>query len=184
MKSEIKDRILEYKRNEIEEIGNGTKQMSIKGLCNKFDIDTKTYYNWINKDEDFAKAIDEVNAKYNEERMNQLGALTIDSLWKMIEGFYKPETTTTNVPNKKDPSNPMIKEQKVTKKYIAPNPALIIFALTNLFPDKWKNRQEFTGNTKLTHEYSAEDIPDDVLRKVANAMQEAESKRERERRGL
>ena len=40
----------------------------------------------------------------------------------------------------------IIKEKKTIKKHIQPDTTAIIFALTNLDPEHWKNRQNIDGN--------------------------------------
>lgn len=158
---------------------------SVTELTRIVGCDRSVYYDWLKDDPDFAQAVQEAK----EEFRAKMTAEAKNSLRKLIQGYTAEETTIISVPSKTkfDPNGnplPVIKEQKTIRKPVPPNTGAVIFALTNVDPDNWKNRQEFTGNTKLTHEYSAEDIPDDLLKACAEKMQEKESKRERERRGL
>lgn len=147
--------------------------------------DRTMYYDWLKNDPEFAKGVEEAK----EEFRAAMTAEAKNSLRKLIQGYTAEETTIVTIPSKtkKDPAGnplPEIKEQKTIRKPIPPNTGAVIFALTNVDPDNWKNRQEVSGTNKVTHEFTAQDIPDDMLREIANKMQEAESQRERERRGL
>ena len=63
----------------ISSFGNITKS------CRKSSIDRGTYYNWINKDEDFAKAISEIEPK------EMLVDLAEDALVQNIKSGSTPE---------------------------------------------------------------------------------------------
>lgn len=65
-------------------------------------------------------------------------------LKQLIAGDTIEERTTKYAPDAH--GKPVIVEDKVKKHRTPPNTAAVIFALTNLNPDKWKNRQ----NTDLT----------------------------------
>ena len=75
----------------------------------------------------------------------------------------------------------ILKYQKVKKKQIAPDTAALIFALTNVAPYKWKNMQKIeTKEIKEENDapiYSFDDLPDDVLFKITDELQNVEQKR-------
>lgn len=148
------------------------------------EIDRSTYYEWIKNDAEFAASVEQAKEEFRAE----MTAEAKKSLRRLICGYMAEETTTITVPSGTHDENgkpiPAIKEMKTVKKPIPPNTGAVIFTLTNVDPDNWKNRQEVTGNGKISHEFSAKDIPDDVLREMTDRMQAAESARERERRGL
>lgn len=174
--TENKQRVLQLLRED---------SYTITELARIVGIDRTIYYDWLRDDEAFAQAVKEAK----EEFRKNIAVEAHNSLRRLVQGYTAEEVTIINVPSKTklDPSGnpmPVIKEQRIVKKHIAPNTAAIIFALTNLDPDKWKNRQEVFNTGKMEHEFSAKDIPDDMLREITMKMQEAESQREKERRGL
>ena len=64
-----------------------------------------------------------------------------------------------------------------------------MFALSNLAPEKWKNRQQvqnedITGKPKdEPQEYHFEGVPDDVMFNIADAMQDSRAEQERKLKG-
>ena len=65
----------------------------------------------------------------------------------------------------------------------------MIFALTNVAPDKWVNKQKVeTQETKATgdktHEYHFEDLPEDLLFGIADKLQQGEYNRIQKEKGV
>ena len=140
----------------------------VKELCRAAGIATSTYHNWKRDDEDFVKAIKDAE----EERMKFFGDEAEKSLLKKIQGYTVEETKVVTVPSKELDENgrpkTKIKEQTTVKKYIAPDTAAIIFALTNGKPGTWRNRQysEITGKGGKD---LIKQLPDDELdKKIAD----------------
>ena len=81
----------------------------------------------------------------------------------------------------------IIKSQKTKIKHVQPEVGALVFALTNVAPEKWINRQR-VDNTILTKEkeeeqtYHFEDLPDDLLFSLADKLQDAEKKRAEEKK--
>lgn len=145
-------------------------------ICKQVGIGRTVFYEWLKNDPEFAAQVD--NAE--KELMNSLATDAKVSLRKLINGYTAKETTTIYLPSKdKDEKGrpiPIIKEQKTIEKPVPPNTGAVIFALTNLDPDNWKNRQETSAKVEGKIEspiYNAKDLPDDVLKEIADKLQDA-----------
>ena len=104
--------------------------------CKKAGISQETFYKWFRENSEFSDNVKKARAEFLEEIASQLE----DSLWKRAKGFDFEETKTefaAGVDGK-----PVIIRQTKTKKHIAPDTGALIFALTNVDPDNWKNRQD------------------------------------------
>lgn len=114
----------------------------LKEFCSHFCIDNKTYYNWL-ENSDFSDAI----KKGKECFKNGLERNVVSSLARSAIGYeYEEVRTEYQDVNGK----PQIKRQIKTKKNVEPNVGAGIFLLTNLAPDRWKNKQ----NTEHSGEVS------------------------------
>lgn len=116
---------------------------TIAEICKQVGIGERTYYDWQSGRPEFAEAVEAAKEACTQKFIQEAK----NSLRKKVKGFDTTETRVVTVPNKNDPSKPMIKEQITTKKYIPPDTTAIIFTLTNLDPANWKNKHsaEITG---------------------------------------
>lgn len=169
---DIKEKICNY-------IREGDSQ---KLACNKVGIGTSAFHNWINKDVQFLEDIKKAKEDFQATIVGKLEA----SLWKRAIGYEVTETETEYVSDMQ--GNPtIIKSQKTKIKHIQPDVGALVFALTNVAPEKWINRQRI-DNTILTKEkeeeqtYHFEDLPDDLLFSLADKLQDAEKKRAEEKK--
>lgn len=110
-------------------------------ICANVNISESCYYNWQANVVEFGESIARARERFDEQLVKEAK----NSLRKLVNG-YEVEEKTTVYQNDKD-GKPKIKEQKVVKKHIQPNPNSVEFALTNKAPDEYKNRQstELTG---------------------------------------
>lgn len=99
------------------------------------------HFEYMKNHTDYAAAIEKGRARFTEKTIS----LAENGLKELLQGSENEESTTKYVTGP-DGKTPIIAEKKVKKTHTAPNTAAVIFALTNLQPDKWKNRQ----NTDLT----------------------------------
>lgn len=95
-----------------------------------------TFYEWMNTKDEFSEAIKKAHEDFHETIVAKLEA----TLYRKAQGYEVTETDTEYV-NGKD-GKPIIKSQKKKIKHIQPDTGALIFALTNLAPDKWKNKQK------------------------------------------
>ena len=127
---------------------------TLTDFCKAMSIDNMSYYRWLSKSE-FSEAI----KKAKEQFRNRLEKEIVKSLANAAKGYDYDQITTeyTDVNGK-----PKIKKQVKKTVHIEPNVAASIFLLTNLAPERWKNRQENKTDLKadgtleitINHEYT------------------------------
>lgn len=108
----------------------------LAGICED------TFIEWKKNKPEFAELVKKAVGEWNDKKVQTLEA----SLIKRATGYDVKETKAELAPNPMG-GNPIIVKHTVTTKSVAPDTAALIFALTNLAPDKWKNRQD----TRLEH---------------------------------
>ena len=135
-------------------------------------VNEKQIYAWKNTYSDFADRLKKAEAEHDKQYISGLLADAKRSLGDLVRGFDVEETKTEYENDAH--GNPRIKKQTNTTKHIVPNPTAIIFALTNLDPETWKNRQTTDVNGKVETEsktdVSLANVPDDLLAKVIDAI--------------
>ena len=104
----------------------------LKDFCAHFGIDSQTYYRWL-ENADFADAIKKGKNEFKEKLEQRL----VESLSKAACG-YEFEETKTEYEGKK------VKKKIVTVKNVEANVGAAIFLLTNISPDRWRNKQTGT----------------------------------------
>lgn len=113
----------------------------LKEFCEAMDIEDETYYQWMKKAE-FSEAI----RKAKEVFRSSLEKRVVTSLANSAIGY---ETTETKTEYASDllTGKPKIKKQTKTVKQVPPNTGAAIFLLTNINPERWKNKlnTEHTG---------------------------------------
>ena len=127
---------------------------TLTDFCNAMRIDNKTYYAWMEKTE-FSESIKKAKEQFRDSLENDI----VKSLANSAKGYEYEQYTTeyTDVNGK-----PKIKKQVKKTVHIEPNVAAAIFLLTNLAPERWKNRQENKTDLKadgtlgltINHEYT------------------------------
>lgn len=127
---------------------------TLRDFCKHFCIDDMTYYSWMKRSE-FSDEIKRAKDLFR----NRLEKDIVKSLANAAKGYDYDQITTeyTDVNGK-----PKIKKQVKKTVHIEPNVAASIFLLTNLAPERWKNRQENKTNLKadgtlgmtINHEYT------------------------------
>lgn len=107
---------------------------SLTDFCAHFHIDNKSYYRWMG----FAEFAEQIK-KAKDYFKNNLEKELVMSLAKAAKGYEYEQTTTewTDVNGK-----PKIKKQVKKNIRVEPNVGANIFLLTNIAPDRWKNKQD------------------------------------------
>lgn len=115
---------------------------TLTDFCAHFSFDSQTYYNWMKKLE-FSEAIKKAKNDFK----NSLEKDLVMSLAKAAKGYDYEQTMTewTDVNGK-----PKIKKQVKKNIHVEPNVGANIFLLTNIAPDRWKNKQD--NNVKIEDE--------------------------------
>lgn len=133
---------------------------TLQEFCRDMDIGADAYYEWMKKAE-FAEAIKRAKQAFRDSLEKNI----VTSMAQAATGYEYDEITTDiiNVDGKK-----VIKGQKVTKKRVQANVAAGIFLLTNIAPERWKNKQntEHTGqiDTGITFVVENEEQVDKLKR--------------------
>lgn len=117
---------------------------TLTDFCNAMSIDDQTYYRWLCKVE-FAEAI----KKAKEAFRSNLEKDIVKSLANSAKGYEYEQYTTeyTDVNGK-----PKIKKQVKKNIRVEPNVGAAIFLLTNIAPDRWKNKQDSNVSVKENSE--------------------------------
>lgn len=133
---------------------------SLISYCAAMAIDTETHRRWLNKAE-YAEAIKNARQEFRD----RLEKNIVTSMAQAATGYEYNESTTeyVNIDGTK-----VIKKQTVTKKRVQANVAAGIFLLTNIAPERWKNKQntEHTGqiDTGITFVVENEEQVDKLKR--------------------
>ena len=104
--------------------------------CKKVGISKETFYTWINDKPDFSDSLKKARKEFRETIVQALE----QSLWKRAAG-YEIEESKNEYRTLKDGGEVLVKSSKITK-HFPPDTGALIFALTNLDPENWKNRQD------------------------------------------
>ena len=101
--------------------------------CKRVGISKSTFYEWLESYPDFSDSLKKARKEFRETILKKLE----QSLWKRAAGYeVKNEYRTL-----RDGGEVLVKSSKTTK-HFPPDTGALIFALTNLNSDKWKNRQD------------------------------------------
>lgn len=132
---------MKYSKAKIEECANWVRihglmdygGATLKNFCEAMDIDSETYYGWMQKSE-FSDSIKNAKEDFKATQEERL----VESLMQSALGYEASETKTEYMSDEHGNRRP--KKQTVTKKNVAPNTGAAIFLLTNIAPEKWKNK--------------------------------------------
>lgn len=106
---------------------------TLTDFCKAMSIDDMSYYNWMKRSE-FSEAIKKAKDQFRDSLEKDI----VKSLANAAKGYEYIQTTTeyTSVNGK-----PNIKKQVKKNMRVEPNVGAAIFLLTNISPERWKNRQ-------------------------------------------
>lgn len=141
---------------------------TLSEICNAVGIQIDTYYKWLKEDKEFEIALN----KATQMARMKFNVVAKNSLRRLIEGYVTKEITITERMNKNGEIYTL--KTEVTKEH-KPDTAAVIFTLTNVDPDNWKNRQnisgEITNNNVVTFE-ELEETMKDLSDEQLNALKE------------
>lgn len=128
------------RKNGLIDFGGAT----LTDFCKAMGIDNQTYYRWLCKAE-FAEAIKKAKESFRSTLENDI----VKSLANAAKGYEYTQTQTEY----KD-MNGLPKIVKQTKKNIRvePNVGAAIFLLTNIAPERWKNKRDNTVDIRTDGE--------------------------------
>ena len=124
------------RRNGLIDFGGAT----LTDFCKAMGIEDQTYYRWLDKVE-FVEAIKKAKEAFRSTLENDI----VKSLANSAKGYEYEQYTTeyTDVNGK-----PKIKKQVKKNIRVEPNVGAAIFLLTNIAPDRWKNKQDSNVSVK------------------------------------
>ena len=136
--NDVKDELLQHIRD----------GCTFKEACQYVGVSEGQFYEWKSTKSDFAE---EVKKARRDGRAKIIPELE-KSLFKRALGYEYTETKTETFPDGND-------RVTVTKKVMPPDVGALVFALTNLAPESWTNkqRQELTGDLKTTVKVEVDD---------------------------
>jgi hypothetical protein len=133
---------------------------TLVAFCKAMDISQETYFAWMKKTE-FSESIKKAKEMFRQ----SLEERVVNSMVQAATGYEYNETSTEYV--NRDGER-VIKKQSVTSKRVQANVAAGIFLLTNIAPERWKNKQntEHTGqiDTGITFVVENEEQVDKLKR--------------------
>lgn len=143
----------------------------LKDFCKHFGIDAQTYYNWM-ENSDFSNAIKKAKDGFK----NGLERRIVSSMANAAIGYEYEQTLKEYY---MDGKKKKLKKEVKKNIRVEPNVGAGIFLLTNLAPDRWKNKQntEHSGEISTNCDeikYDITVIPDELLFAVADKLQTAE----------
>ena len=149
--------------------------------CKKSGISDDTFSRWREKKADFAEAIKAAKDDFQANILKDLEA----TLWKRAKGYVVEDTETELIDD--GTGRPKIRSQKKKQKNVPPDTGALIFALTNVAPEKWVNRQKIdTHEVKEIkaeqQDYYFDDLPEDMLCDIADRLQNARYERLKQQR--
>ena len=110
---------------------------NIKTACRHAGINVDSFFTWLKVKDGFSEAVKNAQEAFRTNIQSRLEA----SLWEKALGGKKIEEVVSEYAAGVD-GKPVIVKQRRTSKELSSDTAAIIFALTNVAPDKWVNRQE------------------------------------------
>ena len=113
---------------------------TLTDFCKAMGIEDQTYYRWLDKVE-FVEAIKKAKEAFRITLENDI----VKSLANSAKGYEYEQYTTeyTDVNGK-----PKIKKQVKKNIRVEPNVGAAIFLVTNIAPDRWKNKQDSNVSVK------------------------------------
>ena len=130
---------------------------TLRDFCRAMGIDDMSYYNWMKRSE-FSEAIKKAKEAFRESLEKDI----VQSLANAAKGYEYTQTTTeyTDVNGK-----PRVKKQVKKNIRVEPNVGAAIFLLTNIAPERWKNRQNQEVNIS-----NEKPITVDEAKKIINEL--------------
>lgn len=107
---------------------------TLKDFCKAMDIEDETYYQWMQKSE-FSESLQKAKEDFKATQEERI----VESLMQSALG-YEAEEVRSEYMNDLATGKPKLKKQIRTKKNVAPNTGAAIFLLTNIAPERWKNK--------------------------------------------
>lgn len=113
----------------------------LSDFCRHFGIDDMTHYAWLKRSE-YSEAI----KKAKEDFRDNLEKDIVKSLANSAKGYEYTQTMTEYKSDAK--GKPVIVKQVKKNVHVEPNVGAAIFLLTNIAPERWRNRRDVSYTEK------------------------------------
>lgn len=122
---------------------------TIESVCEAHGISQRTFTGWCNDNSDFADLYKKAKEFGTMCRKDLLREKAVHGIELLISGFHATETEVDEMFDKR--GNLIGKRVKTKKRFIAPNPTAIIFALKNCDPKNWNDEItiDFEGDEQV-----------------------------------
>lgn len=161
------------RQNGLKDNGGATVAQFLKAC----DISKCKFYTLLKEDAEFAEQIEQAKKDFAEQLEHDI----VMSLAKAAKGYKYTKRRTEYAKDKN--GNPVIKKQSTEDVEVKPDIGAAVFILTNMAPERWKNRQhnEISGGLKTESEtnvnFDVTDIPEELLYEIADKLQDGAQKR-------
>lgn len=143
----------------------------LKDFCAHFGIDSQTYYRWL-ENADFADAI----KKGKEYFRDKLEQRLVESLAKAACGYEFTETKT-------EYEGKTVRKKTVTLKNVECNVGAAIFLLTNISPDRWRNKQNIPDIKAEGVTLNIEVLKEESVKNISNLASVASKRKKGNKEG-
>jgi hypothetical protein len=141
-----------------------TGDYTIKDVCKQVGISKETFYSWRKEKPDFS----DLYKKAEEERLESFKIMTRSGIAKHLNGYEYDEETIEYVTDNKGAEK--TKSRKVVRKYIMPNPTILIFSATNLDSENFKHMQYVKSD--INFEKLSDEQLDKLFEKVMSGLKD------------
>jgi len=111
---------------------------TIESVCDGFGITYRTFVIWCNDNSDYSDAYKKAKEFGTQVRKDLLREKATHGIELLIDGFHVTETEVDEMFDKR--GNLIGKRVRTKKRFVAPNPTAIIFALKNCDPKNWNDQ--------------------------------------------
>jgi transposase-like protein len=111
--------------------------VTIESVCGEFGITARTLWNWIDSDSELSEGYKKSKESASRIGKESIREKAIDGLTRLISGGFVEEEETEEIFGKNGSLVKKIVRKK--KRYLAPNPTAVIFALKNSDPANWND---------------------------------------------
>lgn len=148
----------------LEAIRNGE---TVVRACELACISEETFYKWYRNNIEFSELVKIAKEEGRDARLERLEA----SLYQRATGYEAKETRTEYGTSPVD-GKPIVVKKVVTTKNVAADTGALVFALTNVAPDKWKNKlnTEHSGEVGIPLQINVKDQEEKELIERARRM--------------
>jgi len=111
--------------------------ITLESVCGEFGITARTLWNWIDSSSEISEGYKKAKETASRIGKESIREKAIDGLTRLISGGFVEEEEVEEIFGK---NGSLVKKiVRKRKKYIAPNPTAVIFALKNSDPANWND---------------------------------------------